>query len=95
MEKLEIRDIGLNIETKGFINLIGAHGSGKTTIAKMLINQINNDSIYIDEQVIKEYDLTYLRQNIAACLNTFKFNTKYVKEELLYTISVFTSFVTG
>src|SRR5574344_169619 len=84
MEKLEIRDMGLNLEVNGVINVIGAHGSGKTTLIKMLINQIQNNTIYLDDKEIASYDLKFLRKNIAGCLNNFNFNTGYVKEELFY-----------
>ncbi len=84
MKKVEFRDFNLEIKLGGFINIIGSPASGKTTILKMLINQIYNPNIFIDDKPLEEYDLEFKRKNIAAALFNFSFNTEYVKEELVY-----------
>lgn len=84
MKKLYFKDIGLDIELKPFINIIGLSGSGKTHLLNNLINKINSNNIYLDDKSLKDYDLLYLQKNIAAALKTQQFNTEYVKEELLF-----------
>lgn len=84
MKKLEIKDIGLNLNLLPFTNIIGLPGSGKTTILKMLINQVYNPNVYLDDKRLTDYDIWFLKHNIAVCLNDFNFKTAYVKEELLY-----------
>lgn len=84
MEKITFKDYNLTIKLTPFINIIGSSGSGKTYLLKQLINRVNNESVYLDDNEINSYELQYLRENIAAVLNDFKFKTEYVKEELLY-----------
>lgn len=84
MEKITFKDYNLEITLTPFINIIGSVGSGKTTMLRKLINQIDNQNINIDDLSIKDYDLDFLRKNIAAVLNNFTFKTEYVKEELLF-----------
>lgn len=84
METLEVKDFGLDIKLCPFTNIIGSHASGKTTLLKMLINKIYNPNIYLDGQRITDYDLNYLKANIAVVLNELTFKTEYVQDELLY-----------
>jgi len=84
MKNIEIKDYNINIELKPFINIIGLPASGKSTVLKMLINQVYNPNIFIDGKKLEEYPLEFKRQNLAAALHNFTFNTKDVKTELLY-----------
>ncbi|MDD3895921.1 MAG: ATP-binding cassette domain-containing protein [Bacilli bacterium] len=84
MKTINFKDFNLEINLTYFINIIGLPASGKTTLLKMLINRIYSPNIYIDDISIHEYDLGYKKQNVAVVFNDFKFNTEYVKEELLY-----------
>lgn len=84
METIEFKKYKLTIKLKPFINIVGSHSSGKTRLLKSLINQIENNDILIDGTPINDFDISFLRQNIAAVLKTNDFKTAYVKEELLY-----------
>lgn len=84
MKKISFRDFVLDIELEPFINIVGSKSSGKTYLLKTLINQNKNNSVYLDDKKISEYDIDFLRNNIAAVLNNFIFNTSMVKEELEY-----------
>ncbi len=84
MKTIEFKDYNLEIKLTYFINIIGLPASGKTTLLKMLINKIYNPNIFIDGTSIHDYDIGYKKQHIAVAFNDFKFNTEYVKEELLY-----------
>lgn len=84
MKTINFKDFNLEINLTNFINIIGLPASGKTTMLKMLINKVYNPNIFIDGKPIDNYDLEYKRKNIAAVFNDFKFNTEYVKEELIY-----------
>ncbi len=84
MKIVEIKDYNINIKLKPFINIIGLPASGKSTILRMLINQVYNPNIFIDGKKLEEYPLDFKRKNLAAALNNFSFNTKEVKTELLY-----------
>lgn len=84
MKKLKLEKYKLEISLTPFINIIGLMGSGKTTLLRTLINQVESKDIYLDDKCIDDFDITFLRKNIAAVLNNFDFKTKYVKEELLY-----------
>lgn len=88
MKMISFNDYGLKIDLNGFINIIGSKSSGKTYLLKTLINQNSNSSVYIDGKSVSEYDVNYLRNNVAAVLNNFIFNTNTVREELSYYQSV-------
>ena len=83
MEKLIVKDYELTVKLPSFINIIGLPNSGKTYLLRMLINQIPNQNLFLDEQNINDLDINFKKRNIACALN-LKFNTPYVKEELLY-----------
>ena len=85
METLVVKSMDINIELNGKItNVIGPTNSGKTVFLKKLINVIPNKDIYIDNKCIKEYDINYLKHNIAVCLNDENFYTPFVYDELSY-----------
>ncbi|MBY9000349.1 MAG: ABC transporter ATP-binding protein [Candidatus Heimdallarchaeota archaeon] len=61
-----LKDINLDIKAGESIAVVGHTGSGKTTIASLLMRfyDINKGSIKIDEVDIREYDLHNLRSQI-------------------------------
>lgn len=85
MNILEVRDMNISIELNGIItSVIGPESSGKTVFLKKLCNMISNRDVYIDDVSIKEYDITFLRNNIMVVFNDNIFQCEYVAEELYY-----------
>lgn len=84
MKNIEFKKYKLIINLTPFINIIGTMASGKTTLLRNLINQIEGANIFIDGKSINEYDISFLRKNIAAVLNSFEFITNTVRDELIF-----------
>lgn len=84
MKKITFKDYDLDINLEPFINIIGSKSSGKTYLLKTMINQNSSNSVYLDDKNVTEYDIDYLRKNVAAVLNSFIFNTNVVRDELVY-----------
>ena len=84
MNTLTFKNYDLKLELVPFTNIIGGIASGKTFLLKTLINQSDSSDVYIDDKNINEYDINFLRKNVAAVLNNFIFNTNRVKSELEY-----------
>ena len=85
MEKLTVKGMNIDIELHGLItNIIGPTNSGKTVLLKKIVNVIPNKDIFIDDKCIKEYDINFLKHNIAVCLNDEVFHTPTVIDELSY-----------
>ena len=84
-----IKDFSLSVPTGKKVALVGATGSGKTTITNLLMRfyDIDSGEITINGQNIKEISRESLRQNIAIVLqdttlfsNTVRNNLKYGNE---------------
>ncbi len=84
MKTIEFKKYNLKINLTPFINIVGVHSSGKTTLLRSMINQIDSGEVFIDGVSMNKMDIDFLRKNIAAVLKTNDFKTDYVKEELLY-----------
>ncbi len=84
MEKIELKDLDISINSGELISIIGPNGSGKTLILKKLSGKIKTNDIYIDNININKYSLEYKQNNIICILNDTLFNTKTPKEELSY-----------
>ena len=85
MNVIEIKGMEIRIELLGLMTtIIGPTNSGKTIFAKKLCNKIDNSDVYIDDKKITEYDIKYLRENIAVVLDDDNYENEYVYEELLY-----------
>ena len=82
MKKICFKDYGLEIDVDGFINIIGSRNSGKTYLLKTMINQKNSNNVFIDDKAVSDYDIDFLRNNVAAVLNNFIFNTDSVRESM-------------
>ena len=65
-------------------NVIGPSNSGKTTLLKKLCNMIDNSDVFIDDVSIKEYDITFLKNNLVVVLDDNNFACEYVAEELFF-----------
>lgn len=66
-EKWVLKDISFKLEAGQTLALVGATGAGKSSIINILSRfyEINRGSIKIDGIDIREYELNYLRRNIA------------------------------
>jgi ABC-type multidrug transport system fused ATPase/permease subunit len=60
-------DLNFTIPVGSTIGIIGSSGGGKTTFVDSILRFIspNIGQIFIDDKEIREYDVDYLRQNIA------------------------------
>ena len=87
-EKL-FENFNLNIPFGSSIGIVGDTGSGKTTIAKLLLRlyEPNNGSICIGEHNIKEIDINSLRKKIGiVSQDSFLFNST-IKNNISYGIT--------
>ena len=84
MNVIEVKGMEIRIELLGLMTtLIGPTNSGKTVFAKKLCNKIDNSDVFIDGKKITEYDIKYLRENIAVVLDDDNYENEFVYEELL------------
>lgn len=85
MNVIEVKGMEIRIELLGLMTtLIGPTNSGKTVLSKKLCNKIDNSDVFIDGKKITEYDIKYLRENIAVVLDDDNYENEFVYEELLY-----------
>lgn len=89
METITFKKYGMKINLNTITALIGPENSGKTTVFKLLNNQVKNDSVYLDRKKINSYKLDFLRRNIMCVFDIENFYTNYVKEELAYFLKKF------
>lgn len=83
MNILEVKDMDISIELNGLVtSVIGPSSSGKTVLAKKLINKLDNSNVYIDGKCIREYDISFLKSSIAVVMDDNYYNTEYVASEL-------------
>ena len=74
------------IDSGDLVSIVGPNGSGKTIIIKMLNGKIRNDSIFIDNKNIVDYDLNYKRNNIACVFDDNIYNSDMPRKELSYNL---------
>ncbi len=62
-----LNNVSFKIEAGQQIALVGSSGSGKSTIAQLLLRfyEPDNGSLFVDGKNYSEYDLTFYRQHIA------------------------------
>ena len=62
-----LRDVSFDIYKKDRVALVGSSGSGKTTIASLILNfySVSGGVIKMNNKSIEEFDLNYLRENMA------------------------------
>ncbi|MBK8502992.1 MAG: ABC transporter ATP-binding protein [Saprospiraceae bacterium] len=62
-----LKDVSFEVSAGHKIALVGASGSGKSTIAKLIMHfyQVNGGEISIDQKAISDYNITALRKRIA------------------------------
>ncbi|MGB1508102.1 MAG: ABC transporter ATP-binding protein [Crocinitomicaceae bacterium] len=82
-----LKEVSFEINKNAQVALVGSSGSGKTTIASLILNfyQVQKGEIRIDGNAIADYDLSYLRAQMA-----------YVPQDvLLFSGSIFENIVFG
>ena len=82
-----LKEVSFEINKNAQVALVGSSGSGKTTIASLILNfyQAQKGEIRIDGNAIADYDLSYLRAQMA-----------YVPQDvLLFSGSIFENIVFG
>lgn len=81
-----IYDFSLTVPSGKKVALVGATGSGKTTIVNLLMRfyDIDSGEIFINDQPIKNISRTSLRQNIAIVLQDAILFSNTVRENLKY-----------
>lgn len=84
MNTIVVKDMDVSIQLGVITNVIGPSNSGKTTLLKKLCNKVDNSDVFIDEDNINDYDVTFLKNNLAIVLDDNSFNSEYVAEELFY-----------
>jgi ABC-type multidrug transport system fused ATPase/permease subunit len=62
-----LNSISFKIERNQTLAIVGASGAGKTTITNLLLGfyQADNGKVLIDGVSVSDYDLNYLRENLA------------------------------
>ncbi len=62
-----LRDVSFDIGRNDRVALVGSSGSGKTTIASLILNfySVSNGSINMNNIPVESFDLNYLRSNMA------------------------------
>ncbi len=62
-----LKNVSFGVERNKTLALVGPSGSGKSTISNLILNfyHANSGEIRIDNQLITDYDLNYLRQHMA------------------------------
>lgn len=84
IKNIELRNLGININSGELVSIIGTNGSGKTVILRMLCGRFKNDNIFIDDKSINEYGIEYKRNSIACVFDDNIYNTDTPKKELEY-----------
>lgn len=81
-----LKDISFNVSRGQTIALVGHSGSGKSTMAAMLMRFYNPDSgsVIIDGKNATEYDLTALRENMAIVPQDVLLFGGTIKENIAY-----------
>lgn len=84
MNTIVVKDMDVSIQLGIITNVIGPSNSGKTTLLKKLCNKVDNSDVFIDEDNINDYDITFLKNNLVVVLDDNQFNCEYVAEELFF-----------
>lgn len=88
MERITVRDMDITIDLHNKItSVIGPTGSGKTLLAKKMCNRVANTDVFIDDKNIKEYDISYLQNNIVVVIDDNFFNCDRVSDEMFFYLS--------
>ena len=69
-EKNTLEDINIHIKSGQFVGILGATGSGKTSVVNLIsrLYDVNNGSVKVGGVDVKNYDLKVLRDNVSVVL---------------------------
>lgn len=81
-----IRDFSLTVPSGKKVALVGATGSGKTTVVNLLMRfyDVDNGEIWISDQNIREISRESLRKNVAIVLQDTVLFSDTIRNNLLY-----------
>ena len=81
-----LKDINIVIPSGKMYAIVGPSGEGKSTIVNLIprIYDVNSGSIFINNIDIRDYDLTYLRQNIGVVTQEAYLFNGTIRQNLLY-----------
>ena len=88
MKNITLKNLDVTINSGELISIIGPNGCGKTVLLKMICGRIKNNNVLIDNKDVNLYNIDYKRNNIVCVLDDNIYNTKYVKEELVYYLNI-------
>ena len=85
-----LKDLNLNIDHGTITAIVGRSGSGKSTIASLLLRLYDptQGNIYLDGKNLKELNPTWLRQNIGAVNQEPVLFSGTIKENILYGLNL-------
>ena len=84
MNTLQVKNMDINVDLNNVVAIIGPANSGKTYLLKKLCNIISNEDIFLDDICIRNYDVSFLKNNLCVVLDDNIYNTHYVYQELEY-----------
>ncbi len=81
-ENLVLNNINIKFN-KGLNSIVGESGSGKTTIASLLINKLNSNNVYINDDLLTNYNSSSFYKKIChVSVESYLFN-KSIKDNFL------------
>jgi len=81
-----LKDLNLHINPKQVVALVGKSGSGKTTIAKLLLRNydLSHGQILVDQRNIKDYKIENYKARIAVVSQNVEIFNRSIAENILF-----------